>query len=158
MLTGTNGEVETRVTTLPAEALGGRMRVTAENYKVQEGAKRFAITGGNASVQLGNLDGVDVAREANGDVLLLVTLRSWHAPAKARIGATGAGSRGFAEIALPVSDDYIRYGIPLKCLRDKGADVAKLTRPFVLETEGKADFAIAEVRLGSDAQQELPCR
>ncbi len=158
MLTGTNGEVETRVTTLPAEALGGRMRVTAENYKVQEGAKRFAITGGNASVQLGNLDGVDVAREANGDVLLLVTLRSWHAPAKARIGATGPGSRGFAEIALPVSDDYIRYGIPLKCLRDKGADVAKLTRPFVLETEGKADFAIAEVRLGSDAQQVLPCR
>ena len=158
MLTGTSGEVETRVTTLPAEALGGRMRVTAENYKVQEGAKRFAITGGNASVQLGNLDGVDVAREANGDVLLLVTLRSWHAPAKARIGATGPGSRGFAEIALPLSDDYIRYGIPLKCLRDKGADVAKLTRPFVLETEGKADFAIAEVRLGSDAQQVLPCR
>jgi beta-glucosidase len=28
----------------------------------------------------------------------------------------------------------------------------------VLETEGKADFAIAEVRLGSDAQQVLPCR
>ena len=95
---------------------------------------------------------------ADGDVLLLVTLRSWHAPAKARIGATGPGSRGFAEIALPVSDDYIRYGIPLKCLRNKGADVAKLTRPFVLETEGKADFAIAEVRLGSDAQQVLPCR
>jgi len=158
MLTGTNGEVETRVTTLPAEALGGRMRVTAENYKVQEGAKRFAITGGNASVQLGNLDGVDVARDANGDVLLLVALRSWHAPAKARIGATGPGSRGFAEIALPVSDDYIRYGIPLKCLRDKGADVAKLTRPFVLETEGKADFAIAEVQLGSDAEAVLPCR
>ncbi|WP_199799606.1 glycoside hydrolase family 3 protein, partial [Porphyrobacter sp. SLTP] len=158
MLTGTDGEVETRVTTLPAEALGGRMRVTAENYKVQEGAKRFAITGGNASVQLGNLDGVDVAREANGDVMLLVTLRSWHAPAKARIGATGPGSRGFAEIALPVSGDYVRYGIPLKCLRDKGADVAKLTRPFVLETEGKADFAIAEVRLGSDAEAVLLCR
>lgn len=158
MLTGTDGEVETRVTTLPAEALGGRMRVTAENYKVQEGAKRFAITGGNASVQLGNLDGVDVAREANGDVMLLVTLRSWHAPTKARIGATGPGSRGFAEIALPVSGDYVRYGIPLKCLRDKGADVAKLTRPFVLETEGKADFAIAEVRLGSDAEAVLPCR
>jgi beta-glucosidase len=158
MLTGTDGEVETRVTTLPAEALGGRMRVTAENYKVQEGAKRFAITGGNASVQLGNLDGVDVAREANGDVMLLVTLRSWHAPAKARIGATGPGTRGFAEIALPVSGDYVRYGIPLKCLRDKGADVAKLTRPFVLETEGKADFAIAEVRLGSDAEAVLPCR
>lgn len=158
MLTGTDGEVETRVTTLPAEALGGRMRVTAENYKVQEGAKRFAITGGNASVQLGNLDGVDVAREANGNVMLLVTLRSWHAPARARIGATGPGSRGFAEIALPVSQGYIRYGIPLKCLRDKGADVAKLTRPFVLETEGKADFAIAEVRLGSDAEAVLPCR
>lgn len=158
MVTGTQGEVETRITTLPADALGGRVRVTAENYKVQEGASRFAVTGGSASVQLANFDAVDVSRETNGDVLLLVTMKVWDAPATARIGATGPEARGFTEVTLPASEGYVRYGLPLKCLRDKGADVSKLVRPFVLETEGKADFAIAEVRIGSDAEQVLPCR
>lgn len=158
MVTGTQGEVETRITTLPADALGGRVRVTAENFKVQEGARRFAVTGGSASVQLANFDAVDVSRETNGDVLLLVTMKVWDAPATARIGATGPEARGFTEVTLPASEGYVRYGVPLKCLRDKGADVSKLVRPFVLETEGKADFAIAEVRIGSDAEQVLPCR
>ncbi len=155
---GGGPELETRITTLPAAAFGGRVRVTAENHKVQEGARRFAVTGGTASVQLGNLDPVDIARETNGDVMLLVTLRVWDAPTAARIGAIGPGSEGFVAVTLPAREGYVRYGVPLKCLRGAGADVAKLTRPFVLETEGRADFAIAEVRLGSDAEQVLPCR
>lgn len=155
---GGGPEIETRITTLPAEAFGGRVRVTAENYKVQEGARRFAVADGMASVQLGNLDPVDVARETNGDVMVLVTMRVWDAPAAARIGAIGPGSEGFVAVTLPASEGYVRYGVPLKCLRDAGADVASLTRPFVLETRGKADYAIAEVRLGSDAQAVLPCR
>lgn len=157
-VSGTGDEVETRVTTVPAEALGGRARVTAENYKVQEGARRFAIAGGKASVNLGKFETVDLARETNGDVMVLVTLRVWDSPAAARLGVKGPGSEGFTPVTLPATAGYVRYGIPLKCLRDKGADVAQLNRPFILETEGKADFAIAEVRLGSDAEQILPCR
>jgi len=155
---GTKGEVETRVTTLPADALGGRARVTAENFKVQEGARRIAVTGGMASVQLGKFETIDVSRETNGDVLVLVTMRVWDAPDTARIGVRGPGSDGFTPVTLTETPGYVRYGIPLKCLSGKGADVAKLDRPFVIETEGKADFAIAEVRLGTDAEQVLPCR
>lgn len=158
MVEGGADEAGTRITTLPAEALGGRVRVTAENYQVQEGARRFAIAGGTASVQLGNLDGIDVSRETNGDVMVLVTMRVWDAPVEARIGAIGAQTRGFTTVTLPATEGYVRYGVPLRCLRDKGADVTNLVRPFVLETEGTADFAIAEVRLGSDAEQVLPCR
>lgn len=157
MVEGTGNDAGTRITTVPAEALGGRVQVTADNYKVQEGARRFTIASGTASVQLGNFDGVDIDREANADVMLLVTLRTWAAPQRARIGAIGPDSRGFAAIDLAAESDYVRYGIPLKCLRSKGADVTSLTRPFVLETEGKADFAISEVRLGSDAERIVPC-
>ncbi|MCL9999148.1 MAG: exo 1,3/1,4-beta-D-glucan glucohydrolase [Erythrobacter sp.] len=155
---GTKDEVETRVTTLPAEALGGRARVTAENYRVQEGARRIAVSGGTASAQLGKFETIDVSRETNGDVMVLVTMRVWDAPDAARIGVRGPGTDGFTAVTLPESSGYVRYGIPLKCLRGKGADVAKLDRPFVIETQGKADYAIAEVRLGSDAEQILPCR
>ena len=155
---GTASEVETRVTTLPAEALGGKARVTAENYKVQEGARRVTITGGTASVQLGSFETVGISRETNGDVMVLITMRVWDAPATARIGARGPQSEGYTAVTLPVTEGYVRYGLPLKCLKAKGADVAALNRPFVLETEGRADYAIAEVRLGSDAERVLPCR
>jgi beta-glucosidase len=145
------------VTTVPAEALGGRVRVTAENFKVQEGARRFTIADGTASVQLRNFEAVNIDRETNGDVMVLFTMRVWDAPASARLGAIGPGTRGFAAVDLPVSADYVRYGLPLKCLRSKGADVTNLTQPFVIETTGKADFAIGEVRLGTDAERVLPC-
>ena len=148
---------QTRITTAPAEALGGRVRVTAENFVVQEGARRFAIADGTASVALRNFEAVDIGKETNADILLLATIRVWDAPDTAMIGATGPDSRGFADIALPANSEWVRYGIPLKCLRDKGADVASLTEPFVLTTTGKADYAIGEVRLGTDADVVLPC-
>lgn len=155
-----NGESDadsTRVTITPAEAVGGKVRITAENHIVQEGARRFAIAGGSASVMLRNFEALDVDRETNADMLLLVTMKVWDAPDSARIGATGPGTRGFAEVALPAGSEWVRYGLPLRCLRSKGANVRQLTEPFVLATTGRADYAISEVRLGTDAQVVLPC-
>ena len=155
-----NGEgtgEQTRVTTVPAEALGGRVRVTAENFVVQEGARRFTIDGGTASVALRNFEPVDIDRETNADILLLATIKVWDAPDTAMLGAMGPDSEGLASISLPESSQWVRYGIPLKCLRTKGADVTSLTEPFMLTTTGKADYAIGEVRLGTDAEVVLPC-
>jgi beta-glucosidase len=156
-----NGPAEgdsTRVTTTPADAVGGKVRITAENYLVQEGARRFAISDGTASVMLRNFEAVDIDRETNADMSLLVTMKVWDAPDSAQIGATGPSTRGFTAVTLPQSGEWIRYGIPLRCLRTKGVDVRVLTEPFVLTTTGKADYAIGEVRLGTDAQVVLPCR
>ena len=154
--TGGSGE-ETRITTVPVDALGGRVRVTASDYVVQEGARRFTISGGQSSVVLRNFEAVDLDRETNADVLLLFTARTWDSPDAARIGASGDDSSGMVAIAMPETDNYVRYGIPLKCFRSKGADMTSVSKPFVLETTGSADFAITEIRLGSDAEKVLPC-
>ena len=148
---------QTRITTVPAEALSGRVRVTAENFRVQEGARRFTIAGGESSVILRNFDPLNLDRETNADVLLLVTAKVWDAPDRAWLGAAGNSSEGLADVALPESADFVRYGIPLKCFRTKGATMSDLTMPFVLKTQGAADFAIGEVRLGTDAEVVLPC-
>ena len=158
LVEGQGAAEQTRITTVPAEALAGRVRVTAENFIVQEGARRFAITGGDASVILRNFDPVNLDRETNADVLLLVTARVWQAPAGAMLGAAGNETTGLAEVSLPETAGFVRYGIPLKCFRNKGADMTALTMPFVLRTRGPADFAIGEVRLGTDAEVVLPCR
>lgn len=156
-----SGETEadsTRITTIPATAASGRARITAENYRVQEGARRFAIATGRATVALRNFEPLDLDRETNADVMLLVTMKVWDAPDSAQIGAIGPSSRGFTPVMLPASDRWVRYGIPLKCLRSNGANVRALTEPFALTTIGQADYAIGEVRLGSDAEVTLPCR
>lgn len=148
---------QTRVTTVPTEALSGRVRVTAENFVVQEGARRFLISGGESSVILRNFDPVDLDRETNADVLLLVTAKVWDAPERTWLGAAGNASEGLVDVGLPQNAEFVRYGVPLKCFRNKGADMTDLTMPFVLKTRGRADFAIGEVRLGTDAEVVLPC-
>ncbi len=148
---------QTRITTTPAEALGGRALVTAENFIVQEGARRVRVETGSAQISLRNFEPVDIDRETNADILMLVTLKVWDAPDSAMLGAFGPDSEGMASVNLPESGDFVRYGIPLKCLRSKGANVKSLTEPFVLTVEGKTDLAIGEVRLGTDAQVLLPC-
>jgi beta-glucosidase len=149
---------ETRLTTFPAEALGGRGQVTVAEGAVQEGARRFRVSGGESAVSLSTHDPIDVSRETNGDVLLLFTLRMFDAPEWAGIAMRdAAGKMQVSTVMLPEGGEFVRYGIPLKCLRDKGVDMSKVAAPFILATEGAADFAISEVRLGTDAQVVLSC-
>jgi len=149
---------QTRLTTFPAEALDGRARVTAEDAAVQEGARRFRIAGGEAAVTLGTFEPIDISRETNGDVLLLVTLKMTDAPDRAGVAMrSGADTTAIASVQIPESTEFVRYGIALKCLRDKGIDMSKVSMPFVFTTSGTTDFALTEVRLGTDAQVVLPC-
>ena len=109
-------------------------------------------------VALRNFDPVDLDRETNGDVLLLVTMRAAQVPNTAEIGAVSDSSRGFVTARLTGGIEWTRYGIPLRCLRDRGADMRALTQPFVLRTTGPTDLAIGEVRLGTDAEVKIACQ
>lgn len=153
------GRMQTRITTVPAIALGERVRVTATDYIVQEGARRFAIKGGRSSIMVDTHDPLDISRETNGEVILIFTARVWQAPLSARIGmqCVGAGCGGAIAVTLPASAKYVRYGIPLRCFAAKGVDMRKVSAPFVLTTQGKANFALSDVRLGTDPEVILPC-
>ncbi|KUR74695.1 1,4-beta-D-glucan glucohydrolase [Novosphingobium sp. FSW06-99] len=154
-----DGSGSTRVTTVPVDALGGRVHVTARDFAVQEGARRFAVDDGAATIALMPPAPLDLAREANGDVMLLLTVRVAAAPAHAALGATCNGTPCTANVpvVLPANDRWVRYGLPLKCLAAHGADVSRLGEAFRLSVEGTSDFTIGEVRLGNDAETLLPC-
>ncbi len=110
------------------------------------------------AVSLRNFTPLDLDRETNADVMLLVTARVWKSPGQATLSAVGDGGTGTTAIWLDAGEQFIRYGIPLRCLRDKGADMSALGKPFMLTVDGAADFAIGEVRLGTDAEKVMPCR
>lgn len=151
------GGTLTRITTVPAEATGGKARISATDFLVQEGARRFEVSEGRNAVSLSTYDPVDITRETNGDVMLLFTLRMDLAPESASIGLGGLGGSAESAVTLPASGQFVRYGISLKCLRDKGVNMASVGTPFSFATSGKTDFALGEVRLGTDAEVVLPC-
>jgi len=148
-----------RISAVPARALQGRAEIAATNTDVQEGARRFQISGGEAALSLTNMDAIDVSRETNGKVLLLFTMKVDDAPDSAALQMLCAGENCGAAvpITLQPSADYVRYGIPLECFAQKGVDVTKVTAPFVLQTRGATDYSLADVRLGTDAEVTLTC-
>ena len=102
---------------------------------------------------------LNLSREANGDVQLLITARVAQAPRRALLGSDcdGVSCRADVPVTLPVADHWVRYGLALKCLARHGADMTRLGEAFRLTLDGASDIAIGEVRLGNDAEQELPC-
>ncbi len=150
---------EKRITTVPADAIGGRAHITATDAAVQEGARRIEVKDGGAALAVSSHDPLDLGRETNADVMVLFTVKVNKAPAKAAV-ALRCEDRVAARAnrsCCPPSGTFVRYGMPLKCLASKGADMSKVTAPFILETTGPADYALAEVRLGTDAEKVLPC-
>jgi beta-glucosidase len=159
-----NGNDGTRITTTPAEAIGGRVKITAVDDQVQEGARRFVFAGdGPAAIEISGEGAADLSREANGDVMLLVRLRrDADAPKDVTLGvACGAGCGA----TLPFADTlggiaagkWTTVGVPLKCFAKAGADVGKVNHPLAIESSGKLDLSLSQVKLGTVADQVYTC-
>jgi beta-glucosidase len=146
------GGSHTRITAVPASALDGQVSVSAEDFQVQEGARRFVVKGGEATVMLRNLEPQDIARETNGDVRLVFTMK-----ANQPSDLTLAMDKGVVPLKLISGAGFKRYGIALRCFANAGVDMAKVGEAFVLRSKGAADFSIADVRLATDADEILPC-
>jgi len=156
-----------RVTTIPAEALGGRVRIAATDHGVQEGARSFAIAAHaqGAAIELSTFDPIDLSRETNGDMLLLATVRR-----DARIarplsmsvrcdGEPCGAAVPIAEFGELAEGEWQTLGVPLKCFRAAGADMTRISSPFRLMADGDAGLSIARVALGSlsDADAIADC-
>jgi beta-glucosidase len=159
-----SGTDTTRITTVPAEAIGGRVKVSAVDDAVQEGGRRFQFAGdGAATIAISSEGAVDVSRESNGDVMLLVRLRrDADAPKDVTLGVScGAGCGGkvpFADALGGIaSGKWQTVGVPLKCFVKAGADVSKLNETLSLASSGKLDVSISQVKLGTVADKVVSC-
>ncbi len=152
----------TRITSLPALVNGGRGKVSATNYLVQEGAKEFAFTDGDATVALSTHAPIDLMRETNGEVSLLVTIRVDDAFSVTptfgmRNGEASTRRIAFPELSALTTGVWTTVAVPLRCFRDAGTDMARVSAPFEFGTRGKAKFALARIALGTVADRTLKC-
>ena len=158
------GGDRTRITTIPATVLNGRATVSATDHLVQEGARNFAFSGGGAEVlELATHEPIDISRQTNGDVLLLVTMRR-ESGSIPKATLTMTSSSGISPdvsfgptIASLKSGQWATLGVPLKCFAKSGMDMTKIITPFRLSAYGPLNISLSRVALGTFADAVVKC-
>ncbi len=153
-----NGEGDsTRITAVPTQGASGRIRVTAVDARVQEGARLFDFRGGGPQqVSLDASAPLDLTREANGDVMVVATVRFDTPPAADAVvlARCGPGCAKPVPLSRVPTGKFITLGVPLKCL---GTGLSAVETPFAIRSNGAMRFALARAALGTDADAVLAC-
>jgi beta-glucosidase len=122
-------------------------RTAVDSATAQEGAVQLAWKGKGTA----KITGPDLAltRETNGDLNLQVTYRVSKA-ATGPVGLALGGGRVNVASLLDKSAGWHVIRVPLKCFRDAGATVDKVSSPFALDATAPFTVAISDVRLATD--------
>jgi beta-glucosidase len=116
----------------------------------QEGARQFTFSAAGSVQVSGPV--VDLTRQANAGLSLRIEYRVDAKPAgvvtlglgdTARIDATGLFARA-------PTGQWISTKVPLSCFKAAGADMTKVSRPFVLAGDGAFAVSIVGLRLDAD--------
>ncbi len=141
-----------------------RVTVAAIDKTAQEDARLIRWSGaGSAWVGLTGTTAIDLRREANGQLSLALDYKAG-SPIAQQVDLRldcGPGCRGLVPIARALSATPTgRWGhlkIPLACFAKAGADLAHVTTPFALQTSGRLDLSVANVRLESGMDGVSSC-
>ena len=163
ILTDQGGDSQA-VIAMPAASRHGDLHVTAVDYHVQEDARRFAWTGPHdAQLAIASPVPQDLSRQANGDIQLVATLRVdnlGHGDASIGMGC-GATCHGEVPVQSTLASlqkgQWVRLGVPLKCLQKHGADMSRIEQPFVLRDAPGTTISIASVTLAANADRTVEC-
>lgn len=122
-------------------------RSALDSATMQEGAVRLVWSGsGTARIEGPALD---LRRETNAELNLRITYRLDTAAAGPVVLEMGGGRIDLSK-ALKADGHWQQLRVPLKCLRQHGADMASVRRPFALAGSAGLDIAIADLRLATD--------
>ena len=140
----------TVVVTGPTGATGGsRVRVSGVDRRAQEDSRSFAFDGSGVGVaRVGAAQPLDLTREANGELHLVVDYRVDSAPTgEVLLGVNDATVpiTGFLRAAQP--GRWSTLSVPLACFARGGADFKRIITPFVLRTGGGLRLALSDIRL-----------
>lgn len=125
----------------------GVTRATTDSATTQEGAVQLAWAGAGTARITGPK--LALVRETNGDLNVQMTYRVLTPPTGPVMLALGGGQVDVAPI-LSAGTGWRVLRVPLKCFRDKGADVTAVSSPFALAATAPFTLAISDLRLATD--------
>ena len=130
---------------------------TVDAGGVQEAGRKFTWSGGrNASIAVVGNEAIDLKRQANGDLSVFIEYRMDETPSapvqlSMRCGQGCASNLDVTEqLKAAKVGEMATLKVRLVNFRDNGADMGKITQPFVLTTTGKMQLTLKTLRLVSD--------
>jgi beta-glucosidase len=106
---------------------------------------------------------IDLQREANGQLSLGFDY-SLEKPVKSAVVLAmecGAGCKGALpmthELQTTAAGQWRHLKIPLACFAKAGADMTRITAPFVITTAGEFELAVGNIRLETGTDGLLSC-
>ncbi len=132
-----------------------RLTASAVDRRRQEDARAFVWTGGPADVRVEASGPLDLTRESNGELSIVMEIRTDRPPtAPVTLGMVSENGRA---VTVPItrtlsagkSGDWQQVIVPLQCFAKRGIDMAHVTAPFVIATDGKLGVSISDVKIDS---------
>jgi beta-glucosidase len=131
----------------------GITRKVVEGPAQQEGAVQLTWPNAMATLRIGGGE-LDLSREANADLSLQISYKVDVAPTGPvqllMEGGNNTGAVNGTSLFTGQTGTWRTVKIFLKCFRDAGVDLNKVTAPFVVKASGPFSLTIADVRIVSD--------
>jgi beta-glucosidase len=142
----------------------GGLNVVPVDRAAQEDARLLTWSGAaTAFFGVESTASVDLQREANGQLSVGFDYQVDGAPSAAVELAIecGANCRGGVPIARLLAavpaGKWQHLKLPLSCFAAAGANMGRVTAPFVLSTAGKLAMRIGDIRLETGIDDATPC-
>lgn len=138
----------------------GSLAAIATDYLAQEDARRLQWSGTRrARFSVRSQQALDLTRESNGDVMVVLTLRVDQSGPESITLGMHSGANLSSEISmhdalgkLPVGQ-WTRVGVPLKCFAAAGAQLQS-TEALWIQTPGRWRLSVARLALGAQNEAE----
>jgi beta-glucosidase len=129
----------------------GRLRLSGTDRRAQEDARTLTWTGaGGASARVIAAQPLDISRESNGELSLVIEYRvdaAPTAPVRLEMGGSGFPVTGALRAAAP--GQWATLAVPLRCFARAGADMQRMVVPFAIATSGRLTLSVSDIRIAS---------
>lgn len=148
------GQSKVRLLGVTATTATRRLSAAAVDRRRQEDSRALVWTG-PAEVRVEADRPIDLTRESNGELSLVVDVRLDRASATtARLGMVANDGKAVtvpigAALAAAKPGTWQQVIVPLQCFATRGIDMAHVTAPFVLAADGALGLSISDVRIDS---------
>lgn len=140
-------------------------KVEAQQSRVDRAAQgdslRFASAGnGPARAAIEEAKPIDIAREPNGQLSLLLDYRVTGAPT----GEVTLGMEGGKAASVPITGalkaeagQWRQLAVPLRCFADGGVAMGAVTKPWTIAAGGRLTLDISAIRIASAPPGPVSC-
>lgn len=139
----------------------GPVQQTRVDRAAQEDSLRFTFAGtAPADAAIEEAKPIDITRESNGQLSLLLDYRVTGAPS----GEVTLGMEGGKTASVPITGalkgelgQWRQLAVPLRCFADGGVAMGAVSKPWIIATSGTLNLDISSIRIASAPPGPVSC-